>query len=193
MVELCANKITLYLIENKTIEADDYELYQYAFETIVATIMQLSIIIIIGSSFGRLIETIIFLSFYCPIRQFAGGFHTENYRRCLLFFVVVYTANIFIIDKMISNELTTTMVVIAFVCYVGISFLVPQEHRNVPLNTKEKKKYKKIVICICSILMALSALGINHTITYEYAMFGASVIVWIFIMLILGNIKEGII
>ncbi|WP_024621911.1 accessory gene regulator ArgB-like protein [Metaclostridioides mangenotii] len=192
MVKSSANKITTYLISKETIDSEDYELYQYAFETIVAFIIQMSVILAIGYMFGRFIETVIFLAFYCPIRQFSGGFHAENYRRCLLVFMILYITNIYIVDKLISLHTNIPMIVITLISYIGISFLAPQEHRHNPLSEKERKSYKRIVMYICSFLLLLIILGINLTITYEYSMYASSVIVCIFIMLVLGIIKRGV-
>lgn len=47
-------------------------------------------------------------------------------------------------------------------------------------------------MCLCSFLLVISVIGINFILTYEYAMYLSSVIVWIFIMLILGLIKKGV-
>lgn len=192
MVESCANKITSYLIKKETIDADDYELYQYAFETIVALIIQLSIILIIGFTLNRFTETLLFLVFYCPIRQFSGGFHAENYRRCLLAFMILYLINTNVLEKIIEQRLNLLMIVVTFISFIGIYFLAPQEHRNVPLTAEEKKRYKRITLKFSGLLVLLSAIGINFTITYDYAIYGASVIVCVYIMLILGVIKKGV-
>ncbi|MBS5788649.1 MAG: accessory gene regulator B family protein [Clostridioides difficile] len=192
MVESCANKITSYLIKKETIDADDYELYQYAFETIVALIIQLSIILIIGFTLNRFTETLLFLVFYCPIRQFSGGFHAENYRRCLLAFMILYLINTNVLEKIIEQQSNLLMIVITFISFIGIYFLAPQEHRNVPLTAEEKKRYKRITLKFSGLLVLLSAIGINFTITYDYAIYGASVIVCVYIMLILGVIKKGV-
>ncbi|MBU5306984.1 accessory gene regulator B family protein [Clostridioides mangenotii] len=192
MVKSYANKMTTYLVDNEKIENNDYELFSYAFEVLISTIGNIIIILIIGALFNRFTETLLFLVFYCPIRQFAGGFHAENYTRCLLVFLSIYIVNILVIDKLISLELTTPIVVMAFISYIVIPFLVPQEHRNNPLSIEEKKKYKKIVKYLSTILLVISFIGINLSITYEYGMYLSSVIVWIFIMLILGIIKEGV-
>ena len=192
MVESCANKITSYLIKKETIDADDYELYQYAFETIVALIIQLSIILIIGFTLNRFTETLLFLVFYCPIRQFSGGFHAENYRRCLLAFMILYLINTNVLEKIIEQQSNLLMIVITFISFIGIYFLAPQEHRNVPLTAEEKKRYKRITLKFSGLLVLLSAIGINFTITYDYAIYGASFIVCLYIMLKLGVIKKGV-
>jgi len=184
--------MTKYLIDNEKIENEDYHLYLYAFEVLISSISNIVIILLIGVLLNRFIETLLFLIFYCPIRQFAGGFHTENYRRCLLFFMTIYISNIFLIDKLISLKVTMPIVVITFISYIGISFLVPQEHRNNPLSIEERKKYKKIVKYIISFLLVISIIGINLSITYEYGVYLSSVMVWIFIMLILGIVKKEV-
>ena len=192
MVKACADKITSYLIKKETIENEEFEIYSYGFETLIAFIVNIVAILIVGYILDRFIETLIFLCFYCPIRQFSGGFHAENYRRCLLVFISLYLSNIFILNKILLNDRTVFMIVITIISYIGIIYLSPQEHRNNPLNNEERKLYRKIVIRISSFLIALSFIGINYTVTYEYAMYAASVIVCIFIMLILGIIKKGV-
>lgn len=192
MVKSYANKMTKYLIKNKKIKNNDFQLYLYAFEVLISSISNIVIILLIGAVFNRFIETLLFLLFYCPIRQFAGGFHTENYRRCLLFFITIYISNIFLIDKLISLKVTIPIVVMTFISFIGIVFMVPQEHRNNPLSTAERKKYKKIVMYIISFLLVISFISINHSITYVYGVYLSSVMVWIFIMLILGIIKKGV-
>jgi accessory gene regulator B len=192
MVKSCANKITSLLIAKKTIEYEDYEIYSFGFETLIASIGNIIIILTIGTFLNRFIETLLFLVFYCSIRQFAGGFHAENYIRCLFCFITMFLTNIYVLDKLINSNSTTLAVVIAFVSYMGILFLVPKEHRHNPLSIIERKKYKKIVIYLCSILLLISVVCFNFTITYEYAMYLSSVIVCIFIMLILGLIKKGV-
>ena len=192
MVKACADKITSYLIKKETIENEEFEIYSYGFETLIAFIVNIVAILIVGYILDRFIETLIFLCFYCPIRQFSGGFHAENYRRCLLVFITLYLSNIFILNKILHNDRTVFMIVITIISYIGIIYLSPQEHRNNPLSNEERKLYRKIVIRISSFLIALSFIGINYTVTYEYAMYAASVIVCIFIMLILGILKKGV-
>ncbi|MCR1954715.1 accessory gene regulator B family protein [Clostridioides mangenotii] len=192
MVKSYANKMTTYLVDNKKIENNDYELYSYAFEVLISSIGNFIIILIIGALFNRFTETLLFLVFYCPIRQFAGGFHAESYTKCLLFFLSIYIANILIIDKLIRLEVTTPILALAFISYIGMLFLVPQEHRYNPLSIEEKKKYKEIVKYLSTILLVISIIGINLSLTYEYGIYLSSVIIWIFIMLILGLIKKEV-
>ncbi|WP_027701209.1 accessory gene regulator ArgB-like protein [Metaclostridioides mangenotii] len=188
MIKNSAGKITSYLISNNEIKNEEYDIYLYAFETIIAFIINIAVILFVGFIFDRFTETLLFLLFYCPIRQFSGGYHADNYRKCLLAFIILYLTNMYIIEKLLSFKSNSIVIILMTISYIGI--LSPQEHRNNPLIKSEVKKYKKIVIYLSSFLFVTSTIGINFTITKEYATYTASVIVCIFIMLILGIIKK---
>ena len=190
LIKSSANKLTIYMIRREAINRENFELYQYAFETIISAIVNISAILFIGIILKRFTETLLFLTFYCPIRQFSGGFHAENHFRCVLALITLYLCNTFILENLINLHASTFMIILTLISFAGVIYLSPQEHRDVPLNIDEKIKYKKIVTYICSFLLIISILGINFTITKVYAMYAASVIVCIFIMLVLGKIKD---
>lgn len=190
MVESCANKITSFLICNKTIEEKEYDLYLYGFKTLIAFIVNIIAILFVGYILNRFKETALFLLCYCPIRQFTGGYHADNYKKCLLSFIAVYIANIYIIEVLSYYKLEYLIRLMLFISYIGIWLLSPLEHRNNPLSKNERKRYRKIAIFLASIVMAFVLIGINFTNIYKYSIYAASVIVCIFVMLILGIIKQ---
>lgn len=190
MVESFANKITSFLICNKTIEEKEYDLYLYGFKTLIAFIVNIAVILTIGYMINRFKETALFLLCYCPIRQFTGGYHADNYKKCLLAFVLIYLTNIYILELLVYRGLNYLIIAIVSISYIGICFLAPLEHRNNPLSKQETKKYKKISICIVSIVLTFAIVGINFDKTYKYSIYAAFVIVCTFIMLVLGIIKQ---
>ena len=97
MFKSYANKITSFLIENKEINKDDYEIYKYGFEVLIAFIVNTVVILSIGLLFNKLFYSIVFLICYCPIRQFAGGYHANNYTKCLLIFILFCVVLYFLI------------------------------------------------------------------------------------------------
>lgn len=190
MVESCANKITSFLICSKTIEEKDYDLYLYAFKTLIAFIVNILAILFVGYILNKFKETALFLLCYCPIRQFTGGYHADNYKKCLLSFIAIYIVNIYTIETLSYYKLDYITILMLFISYIGICFLSPLEHRHNPLSKDERKKYRKIAIFLVSIVMAFVLIGINFTNIYKYSIYAASVIICIFIMLILGIIKQ---
>lgn len=190
MVESFANKITSFLIYSKVIEEKEYELYLYGFKTLIAFIVNIVVILFIGSMIDRFKETALFLLCYCPIRQFTGGYHADSYKKCLISFVLIYLANISVVEILAYNNLDHLIIVAMLISYIGIYFFSPLEHRNNPLSDNERKKYRKVAMRLASIVIIFSIIGINFTIIYKYSIYTGSVIICIYIMLILGIIKQ---
>lgn len=190
MVESFANKVTSFLICNKTINDEEYDLYLYAFETLIAFIVNILAILFTGYVLNRLSETILFLVCYCPIRQFTGGYHADNYKKCLIVFISIYITNIYLVNILSYKKLDFIIIILMFLSYIGICYLAPLEHRNKPLSKKERINYKRITVCLISVVLLFSIIGINFKLTYEHSLYAASVIIWIFIMLNLGIIKS---
>ena len=190
MLKLCANKVTSILIHNDAIDKEDYELYSYGFETLVAFIVNILVILSIGLIFNKFRQTLLFLACYCPIRQFTGGYHAVNYRNCLLVFITIFLINIVILHNIMIYSLNEIIILLAFISYIGIYLLAPVEHRNNPLSHKDKKHYKKIAITLSTTILIFSIVGINFKATYEYSLYSMSAVAWIFIMLILAITKK---
>lgn len=190
MVESCANKITSFLIYNKTIDEKEYDLYLYGFKTLIAFIINIIAILFIGYILNVFKETALFLLCYCPIRQFTGGYHADNYKKCLLSFVIIYIANRSMIEALAYYKLENIIILILFISYIGIYLLSPLEHRNNPLNKNERKRYRKVAIFLSSIVLLFILVGINFAKIYKYSIYAALAIICIFAMLIFGNLKR---
>lgn len=190
MVESCANKITSFLIYNKTIEDKEYDLYLYGFKTLIAFIVNISVILFISYLLNIFKETLLFLLCYCPIRQFTGGYHAENYKRCLLAFISVYLTNIYIIERLVYSNYDYIIMIAMFISYIGICSYAPLEHRNNPLSKEEKQKYKKVARYLTSIIFIFSMIGINVTDVHKYSIYIGIAIICIFEMLIIGIMKQ---
>ncbi|HBF4548203.1 TPA: accessory gene regulator B family protein, partial [Clostridioides difficile] len=89
MIKSLARKATLFLLDNKSIKLNQYELYLYGFETLIALIINILVILLVSIILSKFIETVLFLLVYCTIRQFTGGYHAENHFKCLLVFLLV--------------------------------------------------------------------------------------------------------
>lgn len=190
MVKSCAQNITSFLISNKTIEEEEYELYIYGFETLIAFIVNIAAILAVGAMFNKFIHTLLFLLCYCPIRQFSGGYHAENYKKCLFVFLSIYIIDISILRLLMHNISNIVIIIITILCSLVAIKYSPMEHRNNPLSDEEKKRYKNIVILLISLVLIAVAIGIYNIRFYEYALYIASSIWCIFIMLYLAIINK---
>lgn len=55
----------------------------------ISFFVNIVVIVLVGLLFDKLINTLIFLCSYCPIRQFSGGYNADNYKKCLLVFISI--------------------------------------------------------------------------------------------------------
>ena len=191
MFKSYASKITSFLIENKEINQEDYEVYRYGFEVLIAFILNIVIVLSIGLLFNKLFYSIVFLICYCPIRQFAGGYHANNYTKCLLIFILIFilTMNIPLnIDSKIYKWMIFT---ISTLSYIGIFIFAPLEHRNNPLTLSEIKKYKKISKILAVIVYISTLIFMEIDNLKELSAYTCSSLFWINIMLCLGTLKSS--
>ena len=74
-------------IQNQT----DYEVYLYALESFLSTLVNFLVIILIGILFHITDYVLFYLLFFTPFRYFEGGRHEKNHVRCIslyLFFMI---------------------------------------------------------------------------------------------------------
>ena len=147
------------LIVSDIISREDKEIYRYGFQQGMATLFNLGTTIVIGMVFGRLLESILFMVAYIPLRTFAGGYHARTAVRCYFGSVVMMIAVLWVMRYMTYSGLICS-------CLMGISgsiiwFLVPVEDRNKPLDDVEKQVYGKrargilVPECLLSLLAAI--------------------------------------
>ena len=182
MFKSYASKITSFLIENKEINQDDYEVYKYGFEVLIAFIVNIAIVLSIGLLFNKIFYSIAFLICYCPIRQFAGGYHANNYTKCLLIFILIFILTI--------NTSSNVDSQISTLSYTGIFILAPIEHRNNPLTLREIKKYKKISRILAGVVYILTLIFMEIDKLRELSAYTCSSLFWINMMLCLGVLKQ---
>lgn len=190
MVELGAEKITSYLIDNEVIEPMEYELYKYGFETLIAFLLNIIIIFIVSYILNIFKYTVLFMCCYCPIRQYTGGYHAENYKKCLGVFIAIYLINVIILNWIKVLKLNDILILMEFTSFIGIWILAPIEHREKPLTYKEVSNYKRISRVLSGLILISTSIGMNFKCTYEFSIYASSSIILIFIMLNLAIFKD---
>lgn len=186
MLNSIPEKITSVLVENEIIESDDFEIYRYGFEALIYFIVNISVALLIGIIFDKVIHTIVFLSCYCTLRQFTGGYHARNYTECTLTFVVIYLITIFIDNNIDVDQYKYILILFLILSIIIIYKLSPMEHRNKPLSSSEKKHYRMVAMNIVVAASLVFILSIWLDIFKSYAIYILFAIVWICILLILG-------
>lgn len=150
MIKSTSNKLLQYLIKAEVIDKSEDALayYKYGLEITISSLLNIVLIISIGIISGQLIESILFLICFVPLRQFTGGYHANSYLKCNILF-----SFLFIILLIIFN-LTVTLVsfygcILMLVFTIAIFFSeCPIEHSNKPLTYSQKIKNRYLSIIL---------------------------------------------
>ncbi|KPI49663.1 accessory gene regulator [Clostridioides difficile] len=189
MFKKSADKMTSVLICNNMIDNNESKVYSYGFEILIAFIVNVTTMLLIGFLFGKFTYILFFLMCYCPIRQFSGGYHADNYFRCLLTFVFIILSTILIIENLDLYLFKNIIMVTASISWVGICILCPIEHRSNPISDREKLTYKKVAVFVSTIILLMTVLSFLLNVFVDYFIYSAFAMFWIFIMLVLGKLK----
>lgn len=171
------------------IESEDKELYAYGLQQGLWMFLNFLSTIIIGLVFNMLLQSIIFMFAYIPLRTHAGGIHSRSQIRCYLFSIVIMIA------ALLGMKLVLWTSFICFVITLSggviIYFLAPVEDENKPLDQMELKIYKKRtgIILLIEVVISFVLLLLNQQSLLTCI---AMVFVVLSIMLIAGKVKNQI-
>ena len=187
MFKSLSYKFANLLVKNEVIENEDFEIYRYGFETLIYFIVNISVALLIGIIFDRFIHTIIFLSCYCTLRQFTGGYHARNYTECTLTFVVIYLITIFIDNNIDVDKYKHVLVILMIISIYIIYKLAPLEHRNKPLSEKKKENYRETIKKILFIVLDGIIFGSIINSLQQYIIYATVSVYWTAILLCIGS------
>lgn len=187
MKNCLSKKIVNSLVENKIVNFEDKQLYEYGLHQGVVMILNIITTIGIGIIFGMIWQSILFMIVYIPLRIYSGGYHSKTQTRCYIFSIGL-TIVALLLMKMIywTNFLCISTTVISAMI---ILVLAPVEDSNKPLDTIELKVYKERTIMILIfdvyVLFIFILLGL-----FEISVCISVGLLVLSIMLLLGDIKN---
>ena len=153
-----SRKFISLLCENNMIEREKQELYAYAMEILLSSILHFLTTVVIGLLFDMVIESLLLFIAFSVIRRFAGGFHASTHLRCYFTSIAAIIIMLFFISVVTKWGNDIDFYVILIISDLTIWFASPIESQNKPLSYKEKKVYKAVSIALSSVITALAVM-----------------------------------
>lgn len=164
-----AEKLIQSLSRHTIIDESKQDIYIYAADLLLYTIISTLGLVIISAAMRKLCEGIIIIFIYYVNQTIGGGFHASTHLRCFLTMAVGLIVALFMFDFHPSYPLIYLMIMIAGI----ILFLFPLIlHRNKAyLSSKKARLQKKSRIVICVELLTVFLFGRvwPYTTLYAYA------------------------
>ena len=129
-MEKIGSKFIEFFVSNDIIKNEDKEIYKYALNIILSSLIHIATVMILGLCFNLLIESLVFYFAYIVIRKFAGGYHANTQLRCFLASVI---STLLILGLMkwvllFDNIIIDFFIeVLGLVCTIIIGFLSPSD------------------------------------------------------------------
>lgn len=188
MISSAANNITNYLICEKVIKDDDREIYQYGFEQVFSSLLNLATMLLLGIILGKIYQSLVLILSFMALRSYSGGYHANTPLHCYLLTVMSISAALSImkfitIDRFICLGLLVLSSVV-------ILLLSPIGSKNKPLDEIEKIIYRKKTIIVWSVETCVAIVFIILDITEIHIAITLAQVI-ISIALIFGNLQCG--
>ncbi len=188
MISSAANNITNYLICKKVIKDDDREIYQYGFEQVFSSLLNIATMLLLGIILGKIYQSLVLILSFMALRSYSGGYHANTPLQCYLLTVMSISAALSImkfitIDRFICLGLLVLSSVV-------ILLLSPIGTKNKPLDEIEKIIYRKKTIIVWSVETCVAIVFIILDITEIHIAITLAQVI-ISIALIFGNLQCG--
>lgn len=159
-MEKFSSKLIEFFVSNDLIKNEDKEIYKYAVNIILSSLIHIATVMIIGLCFNLFIESLVFYFSFIAIRKFAGGYHAKTPVRCYLF---SFASNIIILCLVKWLSSINTLFIFIFIifellCVVLILLISPLDTENNPLTGQEKKMYRMLTSIIIIFIFIISLL-----------------------------------
>ena len=159
-MEKFSSKLIEFFVSNDLIKNEDKEIYEYAANIILSSLIHIATVMILGLCFNLFIESLVFYFSFIAIRKFAGGYHAKTPVRCYLF---SFASNIIILCLVKWLSSINTLFIFIFIifellCVVLILLISPLDTENNPLTGQEKKMYRMLTSIITILIFIISSL-----------------------------------
>ena len=166
MLNKISYKLSSIVANNTGVDEETREVYQYAFELILTTIIGFAAILAIAMLSIGIEYGIIFLIFFSSLRTVAGGYHADSYLKCFCVSCVMFVGVVIAYRILLSLDIRAGwLTIIAVVSGIYIILRAPVLHRNQPLNERKIQKNKQmakiIVITELAVICLLAMVRID--------------------------------
>lgn len=165
MFNKVSENLTNRLVEKGIIKPDELEIYRFGLETFVMRLCHLASYILLGIFFDKLLELLLFIAVFIPLREYSGGFHAKTPFKCYLISCLT-VISLFVLLHNTPNLIMNYSFILAFLASVILFFIVPVDSANKPLDESEKAYYRSkagflIIFILAGVLMS-RMLGWNY-------------------------------
>lgn len=171
MYKKISQVITRRFVTLGVISENDYEIYKYGFELIIALLSTVSGIVLISLFVHKFVETALYLVGFFSVRTICGGYHAKHHFTCYITTISTYFT--FLILNICFSSKPYLNFVIGFMTVVSailITAFAPIEHPDNPMTEyrKTRNRFLSRLLSIAICLICFVSLISENTSTYVF-------------------------
>jgi accessory gene regulator B len=147
------------LVESNVIVEDDKEIVEYGIEQGLLILLNILTTVTIGFVFDMVLESLIYLVAFIPLRSYVGGYHARTKINCYISSVVIIS--IVLASIKYVNWSTSTAIILTILSGIIIFICAPRADVNKPFDEIELIVFRKRAHIICSIELLLIFIFFN--------------------------------
>lgn len=168
MLSFISSYIVGKMILNNMIDKNEKELFIYGIELIISNISSISIVLLLGILFHKLIEAIILLILLWILRYYAGGYHAKTMLRCSCITILAFLSFVIYLN-IFSSSSNLLMWFFTILIYI---FKIPN-NLDIQINKRIYFKIINLILLVIGIMTSITLEQYNFTnlytvITYSY-------------------------
>ena len=159
MIHTMANRIAYFFVQKEIVEQDKSEIYSYGMELMIATAVNVALIIASALIMGVFWQTMLLLIPFVLLRRLAGGFHAKTHFGCAAGFLSAFWTSIMAIRIIPAGALTIAAAVMLITGSAVFLWIGAIAHENRAVDEDEYRSF--ILKARLTTLLLLCAGGIG--------------------------------
>ena len=90
MINNLAKRLTSVFVSSGEVRQEDEDIYAYACEILLSTLMNIIVCLIISVVLSQLIEGFLFMICFAWLRHYTGGHHAKHHWECITTFSIIH-------------------------------------------------------------------------------------------------------
>ena len=131
------------------ISEDDYEIYKYGLELLIALLSTISAIVLVSIFINKFVETILYLVGFFSVRVICGGYHAKHHYSCFITTISSYLLFLLLNICFFSKPyLIFTTRVMTIISSISIIAFAPVEHPDNPMTEYRKNRNRSFSLLL---------------------------------------------
>ena len=153
-----SRKMAECFVAHGIIKEVDVNVYAYSFELLIATVINLTAVVVLSVISKTVIETGLYLLGFIPLRNLSGGYHAKNHLRCFLLLILTYAVFVMLIYYLPIDMMQMTTIVIMLLSIGLVLMFAPSDVKNKRLSKDEIARSRKMARIGIACYAALASL-----------------------------------